>query len=182
FERGAKPGFEVARAAAPDAPVDQRAAERILALGARPSLPPALHLHGVGVTDQEQRVAAIAAAPPAPYIRPARLKIARPDVLSADRGEFLLEQRREGGLLTRHGRRRTPRAVGRGELAIARSSHSTAEPLPPRPRGADRYCLPHKGRRGTTCPVNCVTSLIWRPVYARFPRSGLSTGGSLRNC
>src|SRR6185312_480056 len=86
FERGAKPGLEVARAAAPDAPVDQRAAERILALGARPSLPPALHLHGVGVTDQEQRVAAIPAAPPAPYIRPARLKIARPDVLSADRG------------------------------------------------------------------------------------------------
>ena len=57
-ERSADAGLQVAGAATPDLPVDDRRAEWVFPLGAGPVLAPAIDVHGVGVADEQQSLAA----------------------------------------------------------------------------------------------------------------------------
>ena len=80
-EAGGDSGLEIAGTATPDRAVDHRRGEGVLPLGALPVLPPAVHVHGVGVPDEKEARPAASAAPLAPDVRAAGQEVGGPHVL-----------------------------------------------------------------------------------------------------
>ena len=68
LERHADSSLQIARAPAPDGAVRDGARERALPLGPRPALLPSACVHGVGVTDQQERIGAAPPRPNAPHV------------------------------------------------------------------------------------------------------------------
>ena len=104
-DRGGDAALEVGGAATPEDAVDDRGAERILALGAGPALSPALGADGVEVACEQERSAAAASARDAPDDRPPRLDLLHAHLVKPEQLELRCDEAPEGKLVAGHARR-----------------------------------------------------------------------------